>query len=163
MSDPFRDGMEAALARSENLEEENEILRSEIADLRIKVEGLRESAANVPDVKGSPETRAIADKALEVLDQLEVVSRRGSKLRVALERGKTFTGAERPLDAVIPAAPDVLKRADALVEAPETGSPWSFPWAKPPPEPRASVSVVAVVALCFASFVGGIVVGIAHG
>jgi hypothetical protein len=169
MSDPFRDGMQAALARSENLEEENEILRTEIADLRTKVEGLRASAADVPQVKGSPETRALGReweelgaakrRALEVLDQLEVVSRRGSKLRVAVEPGTSFTGEERPLDAVSPGAP---------TEAPERANPWStpdranagaMPWTAPP-KSRGSVSRAAVIGLCMASFLGGVIVGI---
>jgi hypothetical protein len=155
MSDPFRDGMQAALARSENLEEENEVLRSEIAALRSTVEGLRVEATTSPQTKGAPEARALADKALEVLDQLEVVSRRGSKLRVALEPGKTFTGAERPLDAVVPDAPT---RAAAPEEVLPDVRPSPAAPARMTPEAERTLFATMII-LCIVFFLIGLAVG----
>lgn len=130
MSDPFRDGMQAALERAENLEDENEILRKEIAELRQRSEALRANVGAVPDEEHSPATRALAGKALEVLDQLEVVSQRGSQ---AAQQQRVFTPvAERALDAVAPTRLETSSSEEGVIDIPK---PRQKPTPKPP-DPR---------------------------
>jgi hypothetical protein len=122
--------MQAALVRTETLEDENELLRSEIDRLRNDVEELREHAQKL---EGTGEARALATDARSVLDRLEAASRRGDKLRVALDR--SFTGTERPLDAVSPEperAPSTVleEKPERFMQqlAPLPEPPGALPW-----------------------------------
>jgi hypothetical protein len=135
--------MEAAVQRSEMLEEENELLREEIARIRVQASALKEGAA------ASAEAHAIADKALDVLDQLEAVSKRPNKVRVALE-GK-LSGEMRPLDAVVPEVEAPRSRNDIVIAA----KPVARVAAKEPPANK-SYAVFWVGAVMFAL---GIVLG----
>lgn len=120
MSDAFRDGLSAALQRAENLEEENELLREEIAQLRQSSQALRENVGALP-TEATPETRALADKALEVLERLEVVSKRGSELAKGRAQPRYTVGTERALTDVSPSAtlPRASEEGLVRVEAPK--------------------------------------------
>ncbi len=171
MSDPFRDGMQAALERAENLEEENELLRDEIAKLHQSSESLRQRVGSLSESECAPETRVLADQALGVLDQLEVVSKRGSQLAEARTAKKFRIGSERALTSVTPdahtpgpATDEIVARAVALpLAAPPLAAPplVASLLAAPnvPPPPKTSARVVAVTAVLF--FLLGYVVAIA--
>jgi hypothetical protein len=142
MTDPFRDGMQAALARSETLEDENELLREEVDRLRNDVEELRGHAQKLGGTSASKE---LVSDARDVLDRLEAASRRGDKLRVALDR--SFTGTERALDAVSPSPrPASDSRSLSLDEKPETYAPVIRPSPPPaPPTPRGWIVLLGFV------------------
>ena len=69
MSEPFRDGMGAALARIDQLADENQ-------DLREEVERLRAHAHTVKASTTDEHANDLADQTLRMLDQLEVLSQR---------------------------------------------------------------------------------------
>jgi hypothetical protein len=164
VSDPFRDGMEAALRRSETLEEENELLREEIARIREQATAIKEGAKDT-----SPETHVLADQALGVLDQLEALSKRPNKVRIALD-GK-LSGEMRPLDAVAandPAAPTYGGSLAIPKPAPEHASSDVIDVPKPKPstapllpvvETPWRVSVGTMLAVGFGMFVLGLSLG----
>ncbi len=153
VSDPFRDGMEAALRRSETLEEENELLREEIARIRQQATALKE----VPHA--TPETHALADQALGVLDQLEALSKRPDKVRVAL--GAYAHGEMRPLDAVIPAPAEPARASEDVIVVPKPKPP-----TRPERPPATGVSpgnvVFLVLLASFFFFYLGVMVASGH-
>jgi hypothetical protein len=158
VSDPFRDGMEAALNRSEMLEEENELLRAEITRIRQQATALKDGAK-----EASAEASALADQALGVLDQLEALSRRPNQVRVAFE-GKP-TGEMRPLDATSPPPGEAPCTYGGALDLPKP-KPAPAPKAEPLSAPTAGVTPGCAVALVlvasFLSFVLGVAVAAGH-
>jgi hypothetical protein len=114
MSEPFRDGMEAALERTGALEEENEVLREELERLRRSADALRENARALQAEDTDPRTRNLAHETLDVLDQLDVVSQRPHRLRVHPGTAFTVVGTERPLTAVTEPTPASARPDPAL-------------------------------------------------
>jgi hypothetical protein len=132
--------MQAAVERSSILEEENDVLRGELAELRRRVEELRTATASAGLAEPvSGETRALADKALDVLQRMEAVSQRPAKVRVAAETSLGKQPAEH---------------ADVSVLAVPGAAPRSTPSSPAPPR-RDGISGGAVFA-CVVSFVLGL-------
>jgi hypothetical protein len=153
VSDPFRDGMEAALRRSETLAEENELLREEIESIRKQATAIRDGAKHT-----SPETHVLADQALGVLDQLEALSKRPDKVRVELQG--LLTGELRPLDAVSQPLEPAREYGGALELPGVKIAPKSEPKLVPPNVPRGGYTGTFVFAIAAIAFVVGF--AIAH-
>lgn len=70
MSAAFRDDLEAARSRAEALDEENEVLREEVARLRLSSARHPGEGELLPDRGPDPELARLAESTLEKLDHL---------------------------------------------------------------------------------------------